>query len=68
MVDMIYDFVRNTFIGADTTISGADNLATLITWTIIVMMFLLFIKATFWAFNLTFNAFKTARWVNRGRR
>ena len=53
MVDMIYNFIRDTFMGG-TTISGADNLAILLTWVVIVMMFLLFIKAVFWAFNLCF--------------
>lgn len=63
MVDLIYDFIRNTFIGSESTLSGADNLALLLTWSMIVMMFLLFVKVVFWAFNLSFSWTK-----RRGRR
>lgn len=54
MVDTIYDFIRNDLMG-NTTISGADNLALLLTWTLIVIIFFLFIKLGMWAFNLATN-------------
>lgn len=60
MVDLIYDFIRNTLIG-ETTMSGADNLATLLTWTVIVMAFMLFVRVTFWAFYLVKNAIRVGR-------
>ena len=64
MVDIIYDFVRNDFIGENSTLTGADNLALLLTWVIIVMMFLLFVRLAMWAFYLVFNSVK----FGRGRR
>lgn len=54
MVEILYNFIRNSLIG-ETTISGADNLATLLTWTCIVMIFLLFVRLVFWAFNVAFK-------------
>lgn len=55
MVDIIYNFIRNDFMGQSTTIPGADNLAILITWTIIVLMVFLFVRLAMWAFYLVFK-------------
>lgn len=55
MVDIIYDFIRNSLIG-NTSMTGADNLALLLTWTTIVMAFILFIRVTLWAFYLVKNS------------
>lgn len=55
MVDIIYDFIRNSLIG-ETTISGADNLALMLTWAVIVFAFVLFVRITMWAFYLVRNA------------
>lgn len=60
MVDLIYDFIRNTLMG-NTSMSGADNLAILLTWTTIVMAFILFIRVTMWAFYLVRNAINGKR-------
>ena len=60
MVDIIYNFIRNTLIG-ETSISGADNLAILLTWTFIIFAFLLLIRLTMWAFYLVKNAVKIGR-------
>ena len=55
MVDIIYDFIRNTFIGETSSISGADNLAILLTWVVIVLIFFLFVRLAMWAFYLVFR-------------
>lgn len=55
MLDIIYNFIRNDFMGQSSTIPGADNLALLITWTIIVLMVLLFVRLAMWAFYLVFK-------------
>lgn len=55
MVDLIFDFIRNTLIG-ETTMSGADNLAILLTWTTIVFAFILFVRVVMWAFYLVKNS------------
>lgn len=53
MVDIIYNFIRNDLMGT-TAIDGADNLALLLTWAVIIVTFLLFVKMVFWAFNVAF--------------
>ena len=64
MVDIIYDFIRNDFIGADTTLAGADNLALLLTWAVIVMGLCIFIKLVTWAFGITFRWTKGSHFRN----
>lgn len=54
MIQAIYDFIRNTIIG-ETTISGADNLAIILTSVSIVFLFFLLIKITTWAFGFAFR-------------
>lgn len=55
MVDLIYNFIRNDLIGS-TSLSGADNLALLLTWAVIVGCFLLMVRLVFWAFYLVKNS------------
>lgn len=60
MVDILYNFIRNDLMG-QTTITGADNLALLLTWTVIICVFMLFIRLAMWAFYLLFNRRKLRR-------
>jgi len=58
MIQLIYDFIRNVLIG-ETTMQGADDLATLLTYTTLVCMFIILIKLVVWAFNLGSGKRKT---------
>lgn len=58
MIQLIYDFIRNVLIG-ETTMTGADDLATLLTYTTIVCFFIILIKLVVWAFNLGSGKRKT---------
>lgn len=58
MIQLIYDFVRNTLIG-DTTITGADDLAVLISFAIILLIVFVLIKLVVWCFNLGAGRRKT---------
>lgn len=58
MIQLIYDFIRNVLIG-ETTMQGADDLATLLTYTTLVCMFIILIKLVVWAFNLGSGRRKT---------
>lgn len=51
MVDLLYNFILNTFLG-NPEFEGATLIATLLTYTVIVVLFMLFIKLTLWAFGL----------------
>lgn len=55
MIDIIYNFIRNDFIGESSTIAGADTLALIMTWSVIVMIFFIFVKLVMWAFNVSFK-------------
>lgn len=55
MVDIIYNFIREDLIGS-TSLSGADNLALLLTWSVIVGGFLVMVRLVLWAFYLTKNS------------
>ena len=55
MADLIYDFFRNILIGSNSSISGADTLAILLTWSTIVIFFALGIKLVCWVFGVPFN-------------
>ena len=55
MVDILYNFIRNDLIG-NTTLSGADNLALLLTWAVIVGCFLVMVRLVLWAFYLVKNS------------
>lgn len=54
MIDVLYSFIRNTLIG-ETTISGADNLALMLTWFTLIMFFILLIRLVMWAFFIVFR-------------
>lgn len=58
MIDIIYDFIRNDLIGVNTTIAGADNLALLLTWAVIIGLFLILVRLVVWAFQLPFKRSK----------
>lgn len=58
MIDIIYDFIRNDLIGVNTTITGADNLALLLTWAVIIGLFLILVRLVVWAFQLPFKRSK----------
>lgn len=58
MVDLIYNFIYNTLMGAP-NFEGASTLAVLLTYSVIVMIFLSFIKLITWAFGVSF------RWTRR---
>ena len=58
MIDLIYDFVRYTLIG-NTTITGADDLAVLISFAIILLISFVLIKLVVWCFNLGAGRRKT---------
>lgn len=55
MIDVLYDFIRNNLIGAESTITGADNLALLLTWITIVFLFMCLIRLVMWAFFMVFK-------------
>lgn len=55
MVDILYNFLRNDLIG-NTTLPGADNLALLLTWAVIVGSFLVMVRLVLWAFYLVKNS------------
>lgn len=63
MVDLIYNFIRDDLIG-NTSLTGADNLALLLTWAVIVGCFLLMVRLVLWAFYLVKNSIYARR---RGR-
>ena len=54
MIDVIYNFIRNVLIG-ETTIQGADNLALLLTWTVIILLVVVLIRLIMWAFYIPFK-------------
>lgn len=58
MIQLIYNFIRNVLIG-ETTMTGADDLATLLTYTTIVCFFIILVKLVVWAFNLGSGKRKT---------
>lgn len=51
MVDLIYNFVNEVFM-QNSTLPGADTLAVLITWSIILAMIFVLVRLVVWAFNL----------------
>lgn len=55
MIDVIYDFIRNSLIGENSTLSGADNLALLLTWAVIIGIAFVLIRLVVWAFNFPFK-------------
>lgn len=61
MIDIIYDFIRNSLIGENSTLSGADNLALLLTWAVIIGIAFVLIRLVVWAFNFPFRRRKNYR-------
>lgn len=61
MIDIIYDFIRNSLIGENSTLSGADNLALLLTWAVIIGIAFVLIRLVVWAFNFPFRRRKNFR-------
>lgn len=55
MIDIIYDFIRNVLIGESSTLAGADNLALLLTWAVLIGMFFVLVRLVVWAFQFTFK-------------
>ena len=60
MVDIIYTFIRETLLN-NSQLAGAENLALLLTWAFMVIVFFLFIKLGLWAFNLFIPRIKRGR-------
>lgn len=54
MIDLIYDFILYTLLG-NPEFTGATELATLLTYTTIVLFFFILIKLTVWAFGFVFK-------------
>lgn len=50
MVDLIYDFIVNIFF-KNTTIEGAEQLAILLTWAVVVALMFVLIRLVIWAFQ-----------------
>ena len=60
MIDSIYDFILNTLLG-NPSFEGAETMAMLLTYTTMIMCFMLLIKVMMWAFNLGFKWVKIRR-------
>lgn len=54
MIDLIYDFILNTLLG-NPEFTGAELVATLLTYTTIVMFFGLLVKLVMWSFGFIFK-------------
>lgn len=50
MIDLIYNFILNTLLGSS-EIQGATDLALLLTYTTIVLIFFVLVKLVVWCFN-----------------
>lgn len=59
MIELIYNFILNNIIG-DTQLKGVDDLALLLTYTVIVIFFALLVKLVVWCFNVPTKAW--GRW------
>lgn len=55
MADIIYNFILDVLIGQNTSIAGAENLALLLTWAVIIGFFLILVRLVVWAFQFTFK-------------
>lgn len=51
MIDLLYNFINNTLLG-ESTLPGKEELATLLTYTSIILIFFVLIKLVKWAFNI----------------
>lgn len=61
MIDIIYNFIRNTLIGADSTIQGADDLALLLSFAAIILAFFVLVKLIVWAFRVASGSIRARR-------
>lgn len=55
MVNLIYDFILNDLIG-DSTLPNTELLATLLTWTSIILIFGALIRFVIWLFKCVSGA------------
>lgn len=51
MIEEIYNFILNNLIG-DTQLKGVDDLALLLTYSVIVVCFWLLVKLVVWVFTI----------------
>ena len=51
MVDIIYNFIYDVLIG-DTQLQGAQELALMLTYTIIILFVFVLVKLVIWCFNI----------------
>lgn len=61
MIDLIYNFIRNTLIGQDTTIQGADDLALLLSFATIILIFFVLVKLVMWCFRVASGNVRSRR-------
>jgi hypothetical protein len=61
MIDLIYNFIRNTLIGQNTTIQGADDLALLLSFATIILIFFVLVKLVIWAFKISSGHIRSRR-------
>lgn len=52
MIDLVYNFILNVLIGENTTIRGAEDLAVMLTWTTLILIFFVLVKLVVWCFGL----------------
>ncbi len=51
MIDLLYNFINDTLLG-NSTLPGKEELATLLTYTSIILIFFVLVKLVKWAFNI----------------
>lgn len=61
MIDLIYNFIRNTLIGAESTIQGADDLALLLSFATIILIFFVLVKLVVWCFRMASGNIRSKR-------
>lgn len=61
MIDLIYNFIRNTLIGAESTIQGADDLALLLSFATIILIFFVLVKLVMWCFRIASGSIRSRR-------
>lgn len=52
MIDLVHNFILNVLIGENTTIRGAEDLAVMLTWTTLILIFFVLVKLVVWCFGL----------------
>ena len=61
MIDLIYNFIRNTLIGENSTIQGADDLALLLSFATIILIFFVLVKLVIWCFRVASGSWRARR-------